>query len=125
MRARYVGSRACVYAMGQIERGSRYELDLPDEPTPRQRQTDGRNIVTASEQLYRLGDRAKQSEEKIERAKEESQADLQAQVKRARQASQQRAVALKGTATDAEAKASARWGKVQDDWNEHIARIRQ
>src|SRR3954454_9739758 len=84
-----------------------------------------RNIVTASEQLYKLADRAKQSEEKIERAKEESHAELQAQVKRARQASQERAVALKGTATAAEAKASAQWGKVQDDWNEHIAKIRQ
>jgi hypothetical protein len=81
--------------------------------------------VTASEQLYKLADRAKQSEENIERAKEKSQADLQAQVKRARQASQQRAVALKGTATAAQANTSARWGKVQDDWNEHIAKIRQ
>jgi hypothetical protein len=115
MRARYVASCACVYVIGQIERCSNASST----------QTTERSIVTASEQLYKLADRAKQSEENLARAKETSRADLQAQVKRARQASQHRAVALKGTAIAAEAKASARWGKVQDDWNEHIAKIRQ
>jgi hypothetical protein len=81
--------------------------------------------MTASEQLYKLADRAKQSEENISRAKEKSQADLQAQVQQARQSSQQHAAALKGDATATETKVSTWWTDVQDDWNQHIAKIRQ
>ena len=86
--------------------------------------TTGRNAVSASEQLYKLADRAKQSEENIERAKEKSQADLRSQVQQARQSSQQRAAELKGDAGVAKAKASTWWGDVQEDWNQHIAKIR-
>ncbi|MEA2292551.1 MAG: hypothetical protein QOE86_190 [Solirubrobacteraceae bacterium] len=80
--------------------------------------------MSASEQLYKLADRAKQSEENIERAKEKSQADLRSQVQQARQSSQQRAAELKGDAGVAKAKASTWWGDVQEDWNQHIAKIR-
>jgi hypothetical protein len=80
--------------------------------------------VSASDQLYKLADRAKQSEENIERAKEKSEADLRSQVERARQSSQQRAAELKGDAGVEKAKASTRWGEVQEDWNQHIAKIR-
>jgi hypothetical protein len=81
--------------------------------------------MSASEQLYKLADRAKQSEENISRAKEKTQADLQGQVQQARQSSQRRAAALKGDATAAEAKVSTWWTDVQDDWNQHIAKVRQ
>jgi hypothetical protein len=83
------------------------------------------NCVTASDQLYKLADRAKQSEANIARAKEKGQADLQAQVAHARQSSQQHAAELKGNTAAAHANASAWWGAVQDDWNEHIATIRR
>jgi hypothetical protein len=81
--------------------------------------------VTASEQLYHLADRAKQSEANVARAKQEGQAALQARVADARQFSEQHAAELKGNATAAQAKASAGWTGVQDDWHEHIAKIRQ
>jgi hypothetical protein len=81
--------------------------------------------VSASEQLYKLADRAKQSEENVERAKEKGQAELRTQVHQARQSSQQRAAELKSDASDAKTKASTWWGDVQDDWNQHIATIRE
>jgi hypothetical protein len=83
------------------------------------------NRVTASEQLYKLADRAKQSEANIASAKEKGQADLQAQVSKARQSSEQRAADLKTHAAAAHGKASAWWGSVQDEWNQHITTIRQ
>jgi hypothetical protein len=81
--------------------------------------------MSASEQLQKLADRAKQSEEDIAHAKEESQAQLKARVQQARQSSEQRAGALKGSANEAMAKASKWWGDVQEDWNKHIAKIRK
>jgi hypothetical protein len=81
--------------------------------------------VTASEQLYKLADRAKQSEANIASAKAKGQADLQARVSKARQSSEQSAADLKAHTAAAHGKASAWWGAVQDDWNEHITTIRQ
>jgi hypothetical protein len=81
--------------------------------------------MSASDQLYKLADRAKQSEENIERAKAKGEADLRTQVEQARQSSEQRAAELKGDASDAKAKASTWWGDVQDDWNQHIAKVRE
>jgi hypothetical protein len=81
--------------------------------------------VSASEQLYKLADRAKQSEENIERAKDKGQAELRTQVEQARQSSQQRAAELKVHASDAKTKASTWWGDVQDGWNQHIAKVRE
>jgi hypothetical protein len=81
--------------------------------------------MSASEQLERLADLAKQAEQDIEHAKQESQAQLQARVEQARRSSEQRAGALKGGADEAKAKASKWWGEVQEDWNNHIAKIRK
>jgi hypothetical protein len=81
--------------------------------------------MTASEQLYKLADRAKQSEANIASAKEKGQADLQAQVSKARQSSERSAADLKTHTAAAQGKVSAWWGAAQDDWNEHIATIRQ
>lgn len=81
--------------------------------------------MSASEQLYKLADEVKQSEGDIERAKEESQAQLMARVEKARQLSEQRAVALKTGASEARGKASQWWVDVQDDWNKHIDKIRR
>jgi hypothetical protein len=85
----------------------------------------GGSNVSASEQLYKLADRAKQSEESIDHAKEESRAELKSRVEQARQASERQAAALKGGAGEVEAKASRWWVDVQDDWNKHIDKIRK
>ena len=88
-------------------------------------ETIGGSSVSASETLHELADRAKQSEENIEHAKEESQAQLKSRVEQARQASEQRAAAFKRGAGEAKAKASKWWGDVQEDWNKHIAKVRK
>ena len=81
--------------------------------------------VSASEQLDKLADRAKQSEENIEHAKEEGQAELKARVQRAREVSEKHAAELKSGTTGTKAKASKWWTDVQDDWNKHIDKIRK
>ena len=89
--------------------------------------TGGRD-VSASEQLDKLAGRAKQSEENVEHAKEEGQAELKARVQRARESSEKHAAELKSGASGAsgaKAKASNWWTDVQDDWNKHIDKIRK
>lgn len=81
--------------------------------------------MSASEQLDKLADRAKQSEENIEHAKEEGQAELKARVQRARESSEKHAAELKSGTSGAKAKASKWWTDVQDDWNKHIDKIRK
>ena len=78
--------------------------------------------MSASEQLDKLADRAKQTEENIEHAKEEGQAELKARVQRARESSEKHAAEFK---SGAKAKASKWWTDVQDDWNKHIDKIRK
>lgn len=81
--------------------------------------------MRASEQLEKLADLAKQSEDNIEHAKAESEAELKTRVQRARESSEKHAAELKGGASGAKAKASTWWSDVQDDWNKHIEKIRK
>lgn len=81
--------------------------------------------MSASEQLNKLADRAKQSEENIELAKEESQGDLKARVQQARESSEQHAAELKSGASGAKSKVSRWWTDVQDDWSKHIDKVRK
>jgi hypothetical protein len=81
--------------------------------------------MSASDQLYKLADRAKQSEENIAQAKQKSQADLMAQVQAARQSSQKRAAKLKADVSDTKTKTSAWWSDVQTGWGDHVAKVRE
>jgi hypothetical protein len=81
--------------------------------------------VSASEQLYKLADRAKQTEATIDHAKQESQAQLKARVQEARESSETQAAELRSGASGAKAKASKWWTDVQDDWTKHIDKIRK
>jgi hypothetical protein len=81
--------------------------------------------VSASEQLYKLADRAKEAEENIEHSKEEGQAELMARVQEARESSEKQAAELKTGTSGAKAKASKWWTDVQDDWNKHIDKVRK
>jgi hypothetical protein len=85
----------------------------------------GGGDVSAAEQLDKLADRVKQSEENIEHAKEEGQAELRARVQQARESSEKDAAELKSGAGGAKAKASKWWTDVQDDWTKHIDKIRK
>jgi hypothetical protein len=87
--------------------------------------TTGGIDVSASEQLDKLADRAKRSEENIAHAREEGQAELKARVQQARESSEKHAAELKSGASGAKAKASKWWTDVQDDWNKHIDKIRK
>ena len=80
--------------------------------------------MSASEELYKLADQVKQSEDDLDQAKEESQAELKARVEQARQSSEQAAASLKSGAGETKANASRWWIDVQDDWNKHIGKIR-
>ena len=80
--------------------------------------------MSASEQLDKLAERAKQAEDNVEHAKQESQAELKARVQQARESSDRRAAQLKAGTGDAKAKASKWWTDVQDDWTKHIDKIR-
>ena len=64
------------------------ELAVSEAMLDESAKTTGGNGVSASEQLDKLADRAKQSEENIEHAKEEGQAELKARVQRARESSE-------------------------------------
>jgi hypothetical protein len=81
--------------------------------------------MSASERLYKLADRAKQSEENVSQAKDKGQAELKAQVQAARQSSQQRAAKLKDDVNENKAKTSAWWSDVQNDWSDHVAKARE
>src|SRR5271165_3433884 len=85
----------------------------------------GGSGVSASEQLDKLADRAKQSEKIIEHAKDEGRAELKARVQRARESSEKHAAELKSGAGGAKANASKWWTDVQDDWTKHIDKIRK
>ncbi len=54
----------------------------------------GRSDVSASEQLDKLADRVRQSEENLEHAKEQGQAELRARVQQARESSEKHAADL-------------------------------
>lgn len=85
----------------------------------------GGSHVSASEQLDKLAELVRQSEENIEHAKGEGQAELRARVQRARESSQKYAAELKSGTSGATAKASKWWTDVQDDWAKHIDKIRK
>ena len=80
--------------------------------------------MSASEELYKLADQVKRSEQSLDQAKEESQAQLEARVEQARQSSEQATAALKTDAGETRTKASRWWSDVQDDWTKHIDKVR-
>ena len=80
--------------------------------------------MTASDQLYKLADRAKQAEQNIGEAKAKNEAALREDVERAREASRKRGGGAQVEIYNAEAQASSSVAKVQGDWNEHVAQMR-
>lgn len=81
--------------------------------------------MSASEQLYRLADRAKRAETAIDEAKTKTRDELRSDVAQAREDSQRRANELKAGAESAESKASSWWGEVQQNWQSHVAKVRE
>jgi hypothetical protein len=83
------------------------------------------DTMSGSDQLSKLATQAKQAEDNIGRAKDETQAELQTRVNRVKESSEKQAAAFKASTGGAKAKASQRWEDVQQSWNAHIAEIRE
>ena len=81
--------------------------------------------MALSDQLSRLAARAKELEDRAAAAKAKTKADLQQDVKNARDSAQAQAESLRETAESSKGKVSAWWDGLQRSWNENIASIRR
>ena len=81
--------------------------------------------MALSDQLTQLAARAKEAEDRAVAAKTKARAELEQDVKTAREASQAQADQLRKTAEANKGKISEWWDGVQKSWNDHIATVRQ
>jgi DNA anti-recombination protein RmuC len=81
--------------------------------------------MALSDQLTQLANRAKELEDRVAASTAKSKADLQQDVKNAREAAQSQGDALRKSAEDSKGKISAWWDSVQRSWNDHLAAVRE
>ncbi len=81
--------------------------------------------MALSDQLTKLAARAKEAEDRAAAAKSKARAQLEQDVKAARDAAQAQADQLRKTADANKGKISDWWNGVQKSWDEHVATIRQ
>ena len=81
--------------------------------------------MALSEQLSKLSVRTKALEDRFDAAKKEARADLEQDVKAAREASQANAEALRTSIETSEAEVSAWWDDVARAWNQHMTTVRR
>ena len=81
--------------------------------------------MALSDQLTKLSARAKELEDRAAAAKSKGKADLEQDVKEARESAQGQADALRKNAEAGKGKISVWWDDVQRSWNENIAAIRK
>src|SRR5688572_32856635 len=81
--------------------------------------------MAASDQLNKLRTRAKEAEERVAAAQGKARADLEQDVKRARETAQADADQLHKDTEEGKGKVSAWWHDVQRSWHEHVAAIRE
>src|SRR5262245_66315135 len=81
--------------------------------------------MALSDQLTKLAARAKEAEDQAAAAKGKARAQLEQDVKAARDAAQSQADQLRKTADANKGKVSDWWGGVQKNWDDHVATIRQ
>jgi hypothetical protein len=87
--------------------------------------TTGTN-ASASDDLAKLADRAKQANEAlVKAAAAKNRTELEAQVDKARRGAQDKAAALKSSAANEAQSTKNWWAGVQEDWKRHVAQIRQ
>jgi len=80
--------------------------------------------MPVSDSLTRLAARAREAEDHAEAAKTKARADLERDVKTARDSAKAQADQLSKAADADKGKLSAWWDSLQRSWNEHIAEIR-
>ena len=81
--------------------------------------------MALSDQLTKLSARAKELEDRAAAAKSKGKADLEQDVKEARESAQGQADDLRKSAEAGKDKISVWWDDVQRSWNENIAAIRK
>lgn len=81
--------------------------------------------MALSAQLSKLSMRTKALEDRFATAKEEARADLEQDVKVAREESQANAEALRKSVETTQAEVTAWWDDVARAWNKHVATVRQ
>jgi len=81
--------------------------------------------MTLSDQLSKLAARTKELEDRATAARQEARADLEHDVRAARDASNANAEALSKSLDASEAEVSAWWTGVGRSWDEHIASMRE
>ena len=81
--------------------------------------------MALSDQLTKLSARAKELEDRAAAAKSKGKADLEQDVKEARESAQGQADELRKSAEAGKGKISVWWDDVQRSWNENIAKIRK
>jgi len=77
--------------------------------------------MALSEQLTRLADRAKETEDRYAAAQAKAKVNLEQDVKEARESAQEQADALDTAIDQGKDKVSAWWTNVQRSWNEQMA----
>jgi hypothetical protein len=81
--------------------------------------------VALSDQLTKLAARAKEAEDRAAAAKTKARAQLEQDVRTAREVAQAQADQLRKTAEANKGKISEWWNSVQQSWNDHVSAIRQ
>ena len=81
--------------------------------------------MALSEQLSKLSMRTKTLEDRFAAAKKEARADLERDVKAAREASQANAEALRTSVEDTKPEVFVWWDGVGRAWDQHVATVRQ
>ena len=81
--------------------------------------------MNLSEQLSKLSARAKELEDRAAAAKVKGKADLEQDVKQAREAAQSQGETLRKSAETGKGRISAWWESVQRSWDDHLAQVRK
>ena len=82
-------------------------------------------MSSLSDSFRRLADQIDQAEGKVRAAASQQQADLRAEVDDARQRADKKSSELRAKAAEASDRADGGWHQIQDDWDAHVARLRQ
>jgi hypothetical protein len=81
--------------------------------------------MALSDQLTKLAARAKEAEDRVAASQNKARADLEQDVKVARESAKSQADQLSKTVEDQKGKLSAWWSRLQRSWDEHLAAVRQ
>jgi len=81
--------------------------------------------MALSDQLTDLANRTKQLEDRAAAAKKEAKAQLETDVKKARDSSQAKADAMRKRAEAGKDKTSAWWQSLQSSWDDHLKAVRK